>query len=137
MNWLRRALARARELLRFLMQRHVDVQSARPASESPPPRPTSPPDIGDTTPAEERVMKVQPQSADGSAQKSFTHDASVLVLERVHESYVPVQRQAIYAVFRKLDIPYVPALFLSLLRRYDARSALFHFCELWAVSYDL
>jgi hypothetical protein len=58
------------------------------------------------------------------------------VVEHVHESYVPLQRQAIHAVFLKLAIPYIPALLLSLLREYDARYALFRFCAIWKVSYS-
>jgi hypothetical protein len=134
MFWLRQALARVAELLRFLTGGRGKAQPAvppsRPATETPiPPIPYS------ATHNAVRVLETQSHDAQPFARGSVENIVIEPVVEHIHESYVPLQKQAIRAVFQKLGIPYTPDFLLSLLREYDARYALFRFCAIWKVPY--
>jgi DnaJ-domain-containing protein 1 len=57
-------------------------------------------------------------------------------VQHVHASYLPLQKNAIHAVFSKLNVPYIPAYLVNLLHQYDARYALHRFCEVSSVPYS-
>lgn len=134
--WVIASICAAFVLLLLLWPRNRREKSEPPVDRqrsAPRPRPT-PPKIAKEERAE-KVRDVRPRQTE-SAKPPTRTPAVEPVLGKVHESYMPVQKRAIHAVFNRLGIPFIPALLTSLLRQHDARYALFHFCGLMNVEYD-
>lgn len=134
MNWLRRAFGCVVEWLRSMSQGRAAEQPEPPSKETYPATPT-PSVPSPATDRAERVVDIAPHDAERRGQASPENSERAPVVQGVHESYLPLQRRAIHAVFRMLGIHHIPGLLLSFLHDYDARYALFHFCEPWKVSY--